>query len=198
MLGQAKEGRPAKGETLPSGKVLEPTARHRYCELASIADQLPAYFKEARQKYLADEGRIGLFGLRTILRHFGRENDGDGKPANLVKPSDNWNVNKPLFDRLEDNQDQGHHGYIPGELAAEVEAGRLKIRAAARKAGMVKDPDPYDQLLRWWGAAPAPSSAPASARTSTADRRRRRNPTQRSRRGVARGLRQGPSRRDRA
>jgi hypothetical protein len=40
------------------------------------------------------------------------------------------------------------------EIAAAVERGEYKsIRAAARKAGIVKDPNPYDQLLKWWGKA---------------------------------------------
>jgi hypothetical protein len=39
------------------------------------------------------------------------------------------------------------------DLAAEVEAGRMKIRAAARKAGIVKDPHPLAELKRWWDRA---------------------------------------------
>jgi hypothetical protein len=36
------------------------------------------------------------------------------------------------------------------ELAAEVEAGRMKLRAAARAAGIIKPPDPVKELMRWW------------------------------------------------
>jgi hypothetical protein len=39
------------------------------------------------------------------------------------------------------------------DLAAEVEAGHLKLRAAARTAGIVKPPDPLRELMRWWGRA---------------------------------------------
>jgi hypothetical protein len=39
------------------------------------------------------------------------------------------------------------------DLATEVEAGRLKLRDAARKAGIVKPPDPYRQLAKAWKAA---------------------------------------------
>jgi hypothetical protein len=35
------------------------------------------------------------------------------------------------------------------DLAAEVEAGRLRLRTAARQAGIVKPPDPYRQLVAW-------------------------------------------------
>jgi hypothetical protein len=35
------------------------------------------------------------------------------------------------------------------ELAAEVETGRKSLRAAAREAGILKDPDPGRQLRRW-------------------------------------------------
>ena len=34
------------------------------------------------------------------------------------------------------------------ELAAEVEAGRMKLRAAARAAGIIKPPDPVKELMR--------------------------------------------------
>jgi hypothetical protein len=39
------------------------------------------------------------------------------------------------------------------DLAAEVEAGRMKLRDAARKAGIVKPPDSYRQLVLWWDRA---------------------------------------------
>jgi hypothetical protein len=40
-----------------------------------------------------------------------------------------------------------------GGLAAEVEAGRKSLRAAAKEAGIVKPRDPLRELKRWWGRA---------------------------------------------
>jgi hypothetical protein len=40
-----------------------------------------------------------------------------------------------------------------GDLAAEVEAGRMSLRAAAKEAGIVKPRDPLRELKRWWGRA---------------------------------------------
>ena len=39
------------------------------------------------------------------------------------------------------------------DLATEVEAGRMRLRDAARRAGIVKPPDPYRQLVLWWDRA---------------------------------------------
>jgi hypothetical protein len=39
------------------------------------------------------------------------------------------------------------------ELAADVEAGRMTLRAAAKEAGIVKPTDPYRQLVLWWDKA---------------------------------------------
>jgi hypothetical protein len=48
------------------------------------------------------------------------------------------------------------------DLAAEVEAGRKSLRAAAREAGIVKPRDPYRELRRWWDVT-AVSRPPSSA-----------------------------------
>jgi hypothetical protein len=39
------------------------------------------------------------------------------------------------------------------DLAAEVEGGRMTIRAAARQAKILKPPQPLRELKRWWGRA---------------------------------------------
>src|SRR5688500_2488147 len=39
------------------------------------------------------------------------------------------------------------------DLAAEVGAGRMRLRDAARKAGIVKPSEPYRQLVLWWDRA---------------------------------------------
>jgi hypothetical protein len=39
------------------------------------------------------------------------------------------------------------------DLAAEVEAGRMKIRGAARAAEIIKPADPLRELKRWWSRA---------------------------------------------
>jgi hypothetical protein len=38
-------------------------------------------------------------------------------------------------------------------LAAEVQAGRMSLRAAAKQAGIVKARDPLRELKRWWDRA---------------------------------------------
>jgi hypothetical protein len=39
------------------------------------------------------------------------------------------------------------------DLATEVEAGRMSLRAAAKEAGIVKARDPLRELKRWWARA---------------------------------------------
>jgi hypothetical protein len=40
------------------------------------------------------------------------------------------------------------------EIAAAVERGKYRsMRAAAREAGIIKPPNPYRQLIRWWDRA---------------------------------------------
>jgi hypothetical protein len=39
------------------------------------------------------------------------------------------------------------------DLAAEVQAGRMSLRTAAKQAGIVKPRDPLRELERWWGRA---------------------------------------------
>jgi hypothetical protein len=38
-------------------------------------------------------------------------------------------------------------------LAAEVEAGRMSLRTAAKQAGIVKPREPLKELKRWWSRA---------------------------------------------
>jgi hypothetical protein len=40
-----------------------------------------------------------------------------------------------------------------GDLAAEVQAGRMSLRTAAKEAGIVKARDPLRELKRWWDRA---------------------------------------------
>jgi hypothetical protein len=39
------------------------------------------------------------------------------------------------------------------DLLEEVRAGRLSAHAAAREAGIIKPPDPFREMKRWWGRA---------------------------------------------
>lgn len=39
------------------------------------------------------------------------------------------------------------------QTAGRVERGELTAHAAARAAGIVREPDPYRQLCKWWGKA---------------------------------------------
>jgi hypothetical protein len=46
-----------------------------------------------------------------------------------------------------------HLANVRPDLLGEVRGGRLSAHAAAREAGIVKDPDPFRELKRWWGRA---------------------------------------------
>lgn len=69
VLGEAKEGRPKKGETLPSGKDIEATARHRYRKLAQIDEEAALKLRmEAAPQVLApsEAGKKGGRGHKAI------------------------------------------------------------------------------------------------------------------------------------
>jgi hypothetical protein len=46
-----------------------------------------------------------------------------------------------------------HLANVRPDLLEEVRARRLSAHGAAREAGIVKDPDPFRELKRWWGRA---------------------------------------------
>ena len=66
------------------------------------------------------------------------------------RPKPGWN-SRYLLERLRRDHP---------ELAARVAAGELRPRAAAREAGIVKDPTPLEELKRNWKKA-----SPAERRT---------------------------------
>jgi hypothetical protein len=53
-------------------------------------------------------------------------------------------------------------------LAAEVQAGRMSLRAAAREAGILKQANPLRELARWWGKSTPHGTYPSRPRRDPA------------------------------
>jgi hypothetical protein len=81
MLGPTSQGKRHDLEPFPDGKSWPPVIRHRYRDMARIkTDELRAYLTSAREKYLANDGRIAasrtqrhpaLDRLRALARQDG-------------------------------------------------------------------------------------------------------------------------------